>query len=216
MEPHFSARFGEIIDQYRQGKIDFAEAKRNLADWLGHHCSQPNRTEVGFDLSSVDPPIKLLLSEVLEEMQSSFFRRAGLFCGLTIVAQRMIYFASRQAMLSGTTAIKTEHLLIGLIQAGRNLLVRFLSPSDTVESMLKQLAVESDRQEQRPASLEYVLSAESKNVLAYAEELAQRDSQKLVGTVHLLMGLLREEAGLAAKVLRQHGVELSRIRSEFS
>jgi ATP-dependent Clp protease ATP-binding subunit ClpC len=82
--------------------------------------------------------------------------------------------------------------------------------------MLKQLAVESDRQEQRPASLEYVLSAESKNVLAYAEELAQRDSQKLVGTVHLLMGLLREEAGLAAKVLRQHGVELSRIRSEFS
>src|SRR5512135_1063266 len=52
----------------------------------------------------------------------------------------------------------------------------------------------------------------ARRVLTYAQEEATRLNHNYIGTEHLLLGLIREEEGLAAKVLRDLGVEQARVR----
>jgi len=53
----------------------------------------------------------------------------------------------------------------------------------------------------------------ARKVLSYAQEEAQRFQHNYIGTEHLLLGLIREEEGVAAKVLGNLGVELNKVRS---
>ncbi|MBI3741345.1 MAG: NDP-hexose 4-ketoreductase, partial [Chloroflexi bacterium] len=52
----------------------------------------------------------------------------------------------------------------------------------------------------------------ARRVLTYAQEEATRLSHNYIGTEHLLLGLIREEEGLAAQVLRELGIEQTRVR----
>jgi hypothetical protein len=54
----------------------------------------------------------------------------------------------------------------------------------------------------------------ARKVLTYAQEEARRFNHNYIGTEHLLLGLVREGEGIAARVLRSLGVELDRVRSE--
>ncbi|HWO73692.1 MAG TPA: Clp protease N-terminal domain-containing protein, partial [Dehalococcoidia bacterium] len=53
----------------------------------------------------------------------------------------------------------------------------------------------------------------ARRVLTLAQEEAQRFNHNYIGTEHLLLGLVREGDGVAAKVLNSLGVELSKVRS---
>jgi ATP-dependent Clp protease ATP-binding subunit ClpC len=53
----------------------------------------------------------------------------------------------------------------------------------------------------------------ARRVLSYAQEEAQRFKHNYIGTEHLLLGLVREEDGVAAKVLQNLGVDLQKVRS---
>ncbi len=64
-------------------------------------------------------------------------------------------------------------------------------------------------------SIELPLSPTSKLVLTHAAAEAERLFHHQIGTLHVLLGLLREETGLAAEILRNHGLELSVIRQQF-
>ena len=55
----------------------------------------------------------------------------------------------------------------------------------------------------------------ARNVLSLAQEEAQRFGHNYIGTEHLLLGLVREEEGVAAKVLRNLGVELTSVRNSI-
>jgi hypothetical protein len=65
------------------------------------------------------------------------------------------------------------------------------------------------------SSIDLPLSDECKNVLKYAVEEAEALSHHEIDTVHLLLGLLREERCLASEILRNHGFDGSPIRQEF-
>src|ERR687885_1972907 len=52
----------------------------------------------------------------------------------------------------------------------------------------------------------------ARRVLTFAQEEAQRLNHNYIGTEHLLLGLIREEEGLAAKVLRDLGLDQTRVR----
>lgn len=54
---------------------------------------------------------------------------------------------------------------------------------------------------------------QAREVLSLAQEEAQRFQHQYIGTEHLLLGLMREDEGVAAKVLRNLGVELNKVRS---
>ena len=56
-------------------------------------------------------------------------------------------------------------------------------------------------------------SERARRVLSLAQEEAQRFNHNYIGTEHILLGLARENEGVAAKVLSNHNVELSKIRS---
>ena len=58
------------------------------------------------------------------------------------------------------------------------------------------------------------LTRAGENVIALAYAEARQLGNAYIGTEHLLLGLLREEAGLAAKVLTEHGATLDRVRQE--
>jgi len=57
------------------------------------------------------------------------------------------------------------------------------------------------------------LSDQTREVLKYAEEEARGFKHNYIGTEHLLLGLIREEESVAAKVLQSMGVELNKVRS---
>ena len=64
--------------------------------------------------------------------------------------------------------------------------------------------------------MDHPLSNESKRVLAYAAEEAERFGHKLIGSEHLLLGLLSEKGALAAHLLNSLGLSLDRGREIVS
>lgn len=137
-------------------------------------------------------------------------------------ARRVIFFARYEASQYGSPYIETEHLLLGLLREDHALSRRILACGGTFkEGIFSPLAIESIRRkvsergmlgEKFPTSVDLPLSNESKRVLAYAAEEAERLAHKHIGTEHLLLGLLREKKSFAAQLLNEEGVLLERSR----
>jgi ATP-dependent Clp protease ATP-binding subunit ClpC len=93
-------------------------------------------------------------------------------------ARRVIFFARYEASQFGSPYIETEHLLLGLLRDDKALARRFLPPQATVESIRGQIEAHSTIREKVSTSVDVPLSDESKRVLNYAAEEAERLSHK--------------------------------------
>ena len=131
-------------------------------------------------------------------------------------ARRVIFFARYETSQFGSPYIETEHLLLGLLREDKALTNRFLRSQASVESIRKQIEGHTPVREKVSTSVDLPLSNESKRVLAYAAEEAERLSHKHIGTEHLLLGLLREEKGFAAEILQERGLRLSSVREQLA
>ena len=131
-------------------------------------------------------------------------------------ARRVIFFARYEASQFGSPYIETEHLLLGLLREDKALTNRFLRSHGSVESIRKQIEGRTAICEKVSTSVDLPLSQESKRVLAYAAEEAERLAHKHIGTEHLLLGLLREDKCFAAEILHERGLRLSTLREELS
>ena len=131
-------------------------------------------------------------------------------------ARRVIFFARYEASQFGSPYIETEHLLLGLLREDKALTNRFLRSHGSVESIRKQIEGRTAIREKVSTSVDLPLSQESKRVLAYAAEEAERLAHKHIGTEHLLLGLLREDKCFAAEILHERGLRLSTLREELS
>jgi ATP-dependent Clp protease ATP-binding subunit ClpC len=85
-----------------------------------------------------------------------------------------------------------------------------------LESIRKQVESQTVAREKTSTSVDLPLSNESKRVLAYAAEEADRLANQHIGTEHLLLGLLREQKCFAAQILTERGVQLSKVREELA
>ena len=113
-------------------------------------------------------------------------------------AKRVIFFARYEAAQLGSTSIETEHLLLGLIREGKGLTSRLFSKSHlSMEGIRKEIEGRVVIKEQVSTSVEIPLSSESKRVLTYAAEEAERLVHNYIGTEHILLGILREEKSVA-------------------
>jgi ATP-dependent Clp protease ATP-binding subunit ClpC len=130
-------------------------------------------------------------------------------------ARRVIFFGRYEASQFGAPYIETEHLLLGLLREDKALTNRFLRSHASVESIRKQIEGHTTIRERVSTSVDLPLSNESKRVLAYAAEEAERLSHHYVGTEHLLLGLMREEKCFAAEVLHERGLRLSAVREQM-
>jgi hypothetical protein len=123
-------------------------------------------------------------------------------------ARRTIFFARYEAIQFGSPYIETEHLLLGLMREDK----RWTELQQQVAR--KQVASRSGSPK-ISITVDLPLSTESKRVLAFGAEEADRLGHRHIGTEHLLLGLLREKDGLAAVILRQQGLELKQLRDEL-
>jgi len=130
-------------------------------------------------------------------------------------ARRVIFLARYEASQFGGPVIETEHLLLGLLREDKALASEFL-PLNALGAIRKQIEASTVKREKVSTSVDMPLSSESKRVLAYAAEEAERLKHHHIGTRHLLLGLLREEQCFAASILRERGMSLSQAREKVS
>lgn len=129
-------------------------------------------------------------------------------------ARRVIFFARYEASQFGSPYIETEHLLLGIVREDKGLANRFLKAE--AASIRQQVENQTIVRESVSTSVDLPLSNESKRVLAYAAEEAERLCHKHIGTEHLFLGLLREEKTFAAQIMMERGIRLSKVREELA
>ena len=130
-------------------------------------------------------------------------------------ARRVIFFARYEASQFGSPYIETEHLLLGLIREDQTISHNVLSTAGVI-AIRKAIEEHSVERTKASASVDLPLSNESRRVLCYAAEEAERLSHKHIGTEHLLLGLLREKTCFAAQLLRDRGLTLEILRDHFA
>jgi ATP-dependent Clp protease ATP-binding subunit ClpC len=127
-------------------------------------------------------------------------------------ARRTIFFARYEASQFGCSCIETEHLLLGVLREGNALANQFLA-SEAVRHSIAQRRP-TGLKVSTSTSVDMPLSHESKRALAYAAEESDRMNHKHIGTVHLLLGLLREEKSFGAQLLSEQGLTLDLVREQ--
>jgi len=131
-------------------------------------------------------------------------------------ARRVLFFARYEASQLGSISIETEHLLLGLIREGKGLTSRIFQRSHlSLESIRKEVEGRTVFREKVSTSVEIPFSAETKRVLQYAAEEADRLLHNYIGTEHLLLGILREERSVAASILLEKGMRLNSVRDDI-
>lgn len=138
-----------------------------------------------------------------------------MFGRYTEKARRVIFFARYEASQFGAPYIETEHLLLGLLREDKALAFRFLRQHGDFETIRQQIESASLPRQPTSTSVDLPLSNESKRVLAYATEEAERLSHRHIGSEHLLLGMLREEKCFAAELLKERGLRLDAVREEL-
>lgn len=131
------------------------------------------------------------------------------------MARRVIFFARYEASQLGAREIGSEHLLLGLLREDHALTRLIGLPPTALHSMREEIARERPPGEKIPGSVALPLSQESKRILAFAAKEAERLSDKHIGTEHLLLGILREQQGLAAPILSRRGIRLEEVREKL-
>jgi len=139
------------------------------------------------------------------------------FAPYTFAAYRLIFFAKGAAARQGSPAVETEHLLLAVLKEEEHFNL-FLPLAPSREAILGKIEEQTTVRKTgalraKPSALfDWPLSDECKRILDYANEEATLLGSKRVAPEHLLLGMLREESSFGARILRQHGAELERIR----
>jgi ATP-dependent Clp protease ATP-binding subunit ClpC len=120
-------------------------------------------------------------------------------------ARRVVFFARYEASQFGSPCIEAEHLLLGLLREDTALAGRLSRSPLSPETLRKRIEEKSTPRKKVPPSIDLPLSSSSKSVLTHAAEEAERFQRRHIGTEHLLLGLVREENTLAAKLLTDAG-----------
>ena len=131
-------------------------------------------------------------------------------------ARRVLFFARYEASQLGSISIEIEHLLLGLIREGKGLTSRIFARSHlSLENIRKEIEGRTIFREKVSTSVEIPFSTETKRVLQYSAEEADRLLHNYIGTEHLLLGILREERSVAASILTERGMRLNTVREDI-
>jgi ATP-dependent Clp protease ATP-binding subunit ClpC len=112
--------------------------------------------------------------------------------------------------------VGTEHILLGLIREGEGVAAAVLTNLNVDLEEIQQKIEETVKKGKAPAAAgpDLPYTSRAKKVLELAMSEARELNHSYVGTEHLLLGLLREEKGIAAQVLTDAGVNLEQARAE--
>ena len=127
-------------------------------------------------------------------------------------ARRVVVLAQEQARLLNHDFIGTEHILLGLVDEGEGVAAQALEGLGIrLEAVRTQVEETVGRGESTPSG-HIAFTPRSKKVLELSLREALQLAHNYIGTEHLLLGLIREQDGVAATVLVEMGADLSTVR----
>ncbi len=136
-----------------------------------------------------------------------------MFERFTEKAIKVIMLAQEEARRLGHNFVGTEQVLLGLIGEGTGVAAKTLK---TMGVTLKDARVEVEKIIGRGSgfvAVEIPFTPRAKRVLELSWDEARQLGHNYIGTEHLLLGLIREGEGVAARVLENLGVDLNKVRS---
>jgi len=129
--------------------------------------------------------------------------------------RKVLAMAREEAIRLQHDYVGTEHILLGLIREGEGVAAAVLTNLSVDLEQIHERVEESVRKGKATIALgELPYTSRAKKVLEFAMAEARDFNHSYVGTEHLLLGLLREEKGIAAQVLNSLGVTLDEAREE--
>src|SRR5687768_2524203 len=130
-------------------------------------------------------------------------------------ARKVMQLANQEAQRFNHEYIGTEHILLGLVKEGSGVAANVLKNLDID---LRKIRLEVEKIVQSGPDMvtmgKLPQTPRAKKVIEYAMEEARNLNHNYVGTEHLLLGLLREQEGVAAQVLMNLGLKLEDVREE--
>jgi ATP-dependent Clp protease ATP-binding subunit ClpC len=139
-----------------------------------------------------------------------------MFKRFTERARRVIILAREEAERHHHEYLGTEHILLGMLKDGGGIAITVLQKAGL---SIDQIRLEVERHLPRNANSlivgEIPFTPKAKKVLEYAVEEARLMGHNYIGTEHLLLGLLKEKEGIAAKVLNTLGIRLVETREKI-
>ena len=129
--------------------------------------------------------------------------------------RKVLAMAREEAIRLQHDYVGTEHILLGLIREGEGVAAAVLTNLNVDLDQIHDQVEESVKKGKATIALgELPYTSRAKKVLEFAMAEARELNHSYVGTEHLLLGLLREEKGIAAQVLNSLGVSMEEARSE--
>jgi ATP-dependent Clp protease ATP-binding subunit ClpC len=130
-------------------------------------------------------------------------------------ARKVMQLANQEAQRFNHEYIGTEHVLLGLIKEGSGVAANVLKNLDVD---LRKIRLEVEKLVQSGPDMvtmgKLPQTPRAKKVIEYSMEEARNLNHNYVGTEHILLGLLREQEGVAAQVLMNLGLKLEEVREE--
>ena len=152
-------------------------------------------------------------------LKSAYRHDAGdgknaMFERFTEKAIKVIMLAQEEARRLGHNFVGTEQILLGLIGEGTGVAAKVLK---SMGVNLKDARIEVEKIIGRGSgfvAVEIPFTPRAKRVLELSLEEARQLGHNYIGTEHLLLGLIREGEGVAARVLENLGVDLTKVRTQ--
>ena len=136
-----------------------------------------------------------------------------MFGRFTERAQKVLALAQEEANRLGHSGVGTEHILLGLVREGEGIAAKSLVSlglsSDKVQKEVEKIIGRGPGQQ---GGMAYTPRA--KKVIELSIDEARKLGHNYVGTEHILLGLIREGEGVAARVLANLGVSLNKARQQ--
>ncbi|KNX35631.1 MULTISPECIES: ATP-dependent protease ATP-binding subunit ClpC [Bacillus amyloliquefaciens group] len=137
-----------------------------------------------------------------------------MFGRFTERAQKVLALAQEEALRLGHTNIGTEHILLGLVREGEGIAFKALEALGlNSDKMQKEVESLIGRGQESTTSVPHY-TPRAKKVIELSMDEARKLGHSYVGTEHILLGLIREGEGVAARVLNNLGVSLNKARQQ--
>ena len=129
-------------------------------------------------------------------------------------ARKVLSLSQEEAQSFNHDYIGTEHILLGLVREGEGVAAKVLTSLGVELDKLRSAVEYIIGRGEKGVTGEIGLTPRAKRVIELAVDEARRLNHNYIGTEHLLLGLLREEEGVASGVLESMGISLDKVRAE--
>ena len=129
-------------------------------------------------------------------------------------ARKVIFYGQEEAQKLGTLEVSPEHILLGLLRESDCVAAIALT---NLGVRLEQVRLEVEKQilAPNPTDTEHMtLTPAANRTIDFSVAEAKALGNNYIGTEHLLLGLLREDEGIAAKALTELGASIEAVRTE--